>query len=244
MFKASCCLGEQVNPDIAIAALGSALLVAAVAVVIHRYLTRAAETAVRTQVDATRESERQLHLIKMEHLSDRNEVAVKHAEALTQARAVAFEEGRKQALAEHEAEISMRLAQLRSEMTARIGDERETAANEARERLRAEYELQNKLFSVKISPYVELVTDNGFFKKTHDSKLGYQFQLLVNGIPVFQPHVCVERHERIDVFDEEVKRGLLTIAQGLAEAAAKTYLGGNVQFAKLAPGIVVDRLAN
>ena len=132
----------------------------------------------------------------------------------------------------------MRRADQRNEFAVRLQAEKEIAATEARDRQRAEHELQAKLFSVKISPYVQLLTDNGLFKDTHEAKIGYQYQLLVNGIPAFQPHVFVERHEKIQQIDQSVKNTLLSIAQNCAEAAVTTYLGASPQFAKLAPGVL------
>jgi len=220
----------------------TAALVAAAAVAIHRRLARDAEDKLRLQIAATNDAERGTHLKEMEYLAERNKGEVAHADALTQARAAAFEDGKKQARAEHQLDVSMRLAEQRSELTARLQSEREQAATEARDRLRAEYELQTKLFSVKISPYVQLLTDNGIFKNTHEAKLGYQYQLLVNGIPAFQPHVFIERHEKVDQIDQAIKDRLLAIAQTCAEAAVTTYLGASPQFAKLSPG-VVDQIA-
>ena len=132
----------------------------------------------------------------------------------------------------------MQLADQRNEFAIRLQAEKEQAATEARDKQRAEYELQAKLFSVKISPYVQLLTDKGVFKDTHEAKIGYQYQLLVNGIPAFQPHIVVERHEKVQQIDQEIKKTLLSIAQTCAEAAVTTYLGASPQFAKLAPEVL------
>lgn len=218
--------------------VATAALVAIVGFAIHRRLAKDAEDKLRLQIVATNDAERGTHLKEMECLAERNKGEVAHADALVRARAAAFEEGKMQARAEHELEVSMRLAEQRSELLARLQSEREQAANEARERLRAEYELQTKLFSVKISPYVQLLTDNGIFKDSYEARAGYQYQLLVNGIPVFQPHVLIERHEKIEQIDQQIKDRWLSIAQTLAEAAVATYLGASPQFAKLSPGVV------
>ena len=60
----------------------------------------------------------------------------------------------------------------------------------------------------------------------------------MNGIPAFQPHIVVERHEKVQQIDQEIKKTLLSIAQTCAEAAVTTYLGASPQFAKLAPEVL------
>lgn len=220
----------------------TAVLVTAIAIAVHRHLAKDAECRLRLQIEATNNAERSTHLKELDYLAERNKGEIAHSEALALARTAAFEEGKKQARSEHELEVSMRLAEQRSDLLARLQTEREQAATEARDRLRAEYELQTKLFSVKISPYVQILTKNGIFKNTYEARLGYQYQLMVNGIPAFQPHVFIERHEKIDQIDQQIKDRLLSIAQTCAEAAVATYLGASPQFAKLSPG-VVDQIA-
>ena len=224
--------------DPILAAILSSITVAAIGLFLHKYLAAESGNNLRKQIALTNDSERSIHGREMEYLAKRNKIEVFHTEAIQDARAAAFEDGRKQGKAEHELEAAMKLADQRSEFAVRLQAEKEQAANEARDRQRAEHELQAKLFSVKISPYVQLLTDNGLFKDTHEAKIGYQYQLLVNGIPAFQPHVFVERHEKIQQIDQTIKNTLLEIAQKCAEAAAMTYLGASPQFAKLAPGVL------
>ncbi len=220
----------------------TAVLVTAVAIAIHRHTVKDAEDRLRLQMEATNRAERNTHQKEMEYLEERNRREIAHAETLSKARSAAFEDGKKQARSEHELEVSMRLSEQKSEFLARLQSERMEAATEACDRLRAEYALQTKLFSVKISPYVQLLTDKGMFKDTYEARLGYQYQLLVNGIPAFKPHEIIERHEKIDQVDQQIKDRLLSIAQTCAEAAVTTYLGASPQFAKLSPG-VFDQVA-
>lgn len=216
------------------------LVVATAATLIHRRLASELHEKLKVCSVQANEGERQGHLREMEFLAERNRTEMAHADALNQARSLAFEEGRKQGNSEHELEKSMQLAAQRNEFAIRLHAEKEQAATEARDKQRAEYELQAKLFSVKISPYVQLLTDKGIFKDTHEAKIGYQYQLLVNGIPAFQPHIVVERHEKVQQIDQEIKKTLLSIAQTCAEAAVTTYLGASPQFAKLAPEVLEE----
>jgi hypothetical protein len=199
-------------------ALAAFLLTAISAVLMHRRQIATVESSLSAQREATNAAQRDLHLKEMQFLRQRNEREVEFAVQLADERE--------------------KLASQRIELLARLEQEREKAAESARDKLRAEYELQNKLFSVKISPYVQLSTDKGFFKDAFEAKIGYQYQLLVNGIPAFQPHVVLERHEKVDKFDEAVKDRLLGVAEKIAQAAIQTYLGVNVQFAPLGPEVI------
>jgi hypothetical protein len=224
--------------DLVLSALLAAICVCAIALLLHRSVSNKFSTALQKQLEFTNAAEKQVHLKEMEFLGERNGLIAAHADAISAAQALAFEDGRKQGQTEQELVCARQLADQRSEFSTRLETERNTAIAEAREKQRAEYELQQKLFSVKISPYVQLLTDEGWISDSHEAKVGYQYQLLVNGIPAFQPHVIVERHEKIEKVDQAVKTSLLSLAQGCAEAAAATYLGVSPQFAKLAPGVV------
>lgn len=214
------------------------IAVATAAALIYKRLANELHAKLKVSSAQANEAERQVHLKEMEYLAERNKAEIAHVEALNQARSLSFEEGRKQGKAEHELEAAMQLADQRNEFAIRLQAEKEQAAAEAREKQRAEYELQAKLFSVKISPYVQLLTDKGVIYDTYEAKAGYQYQLLVNGIPAFQPHVVVERHEKVKEFDQAVKSTFLSLARTCAEAAVTTYLGASPQFAKLAPEVV------
>lgn len=227
--------------DPVVSALLASIGVSGVALLLHRSVSKRFSIALTEQIELTKTAEKQIHLSEMEFLSERNRLIAEHVDAISLARAQAFEEGRTQGRSEQEIVCARQLADQRTEFSNRLESERNTAITEAREKQRAEYELQQKLFSVKISPYVQLLTDEGWISDTHEAKVGYQYQLLVNGIPAFQPHIIVERHEKIDKVDPTIKNALLTLAHGCAEAAASTYLGVSPQFAKLAPGIIESK---
>ena len=64
------------------------------------------------------------------------------------------------------------------------------------------------------------------FKDDFRSEIGYQYQLLVNGIPAFQPHVIIEQSEEIAAVDKETVNNLIMLATKCAQIAADTYLAG------------------
>ncbi len=222
---------------VAIASAATALLAAWVA-----WRKAASEQAaqLKQKTNENRDLEKQLHLREREFLEERNRLELANAETLRAAKAAASEEGRKLGQAERQRDHVTELTNLRYELTARLDKEREQAAIEAREKLRAEYELQTKLFTVKISPYVLIAEDKGLFKDKYETVTGYQYQLLINGIPAFSPHVVRERTEIKTAINEELETMLLKAAHQAAEAAIQVYLGGNPQFAKLSP-VIVER---
>ena len=132
----------------------------------------------------------------------------------------------------------MEITKLRSDFSQQLANERDSAASDAREKLRAEYELQTKLFTVKICPYLRITEDKSIFNKKHELITGYQYQLLINGIPAFAPHVVPERTEIHSEINPELERMLLGVAEKAADAAINLYLGGNIQFARVAPAKV------
>lgn len=191
-----------------------------------------------SQVVVTRELEKQLHIKECEFLEERNRIEISNAEILRSAKTASFEEGRQLGLAESNSCHINELATQKSELCTKFEIERQKAIEDAKDRIRAEYELQTKLFTVKISPYVKIIEDKSLFGDKYETVSGYQYQLLINGIPAFSPHVVPERTEIKKAINEELELMLIQTAQRAAEAAIQLYLGGNPQFAKLAPPLV------
>jgi hypothetical protein len=223
-------------------ALASALTAIAVTAIVALLLwRRAASSSERSrdeQAARIRELERRLHLVERDFLEQRNQLELAHAEALKNARVAAYEEGRQFGQGEANAARINELSEQRQSLLSKYEAERERSIAEAREKLRAEYELQTKLFTVKISPYVLVEEDRKFLGHRYRTATGYQYQLLVNGIPAFSPHVVAEQTEVKKVINPEVERLLLRTAEKAANAAIDAYLGGNSQFAKLAEPII------
>lgn len=224
--------------DVFFIVLSTAIVVALLGFLTHRHWTNEFHNKLQAQLEKANEAERQTHLREIDHLEQRKRLEIDHASKLEQARAASFEEGKKRGIDESDLALKRTLAEQRESFSAQLHTEKAQAAREARDLERAEYELQAKLFSVKISPFVQLITDKGIVYDDFESKVGYQYQLLVNGIPAFQPHVVIERHEKVKEFDQAVKQALLRVAEGCAKAAMATYLGANPQFAQIAPAVV------
>ncbi|MDQ5881757.1 MAG: hypothetical protein QG616_1588, partial [Pseudomonadota bacterium] len=166
-------------------------------------------------------------------------IAIANGEAAREAKVAEFEEGRQLGKVEGDKEHLEQVMALKAEFSAKLAAEVDAAVSEARRRVTAEYELQTKLFTVQISPFIRIVENKGFLKSESQVEAGYQYQLLVNGIPAFEPHSIVERSEVKKEVNEENVKELISIATDLASNAITTFLGSSGgQFVKLAPAII------
>lgn len=186
-----------------------------------------------------REAQKSIHEKERSFLEERNRIELANADALQSAKAEAYEQGRQLGKVEGNSQHLEEIIALKTEFSAKLASEVDTAVSEARKRLTAEYELQTKLFTVQISPFVRISENKGLFSSESEVETGYQYQLLVNGIPAFQPHSIVERSEVRKIVNEENVRELVSMAKDFASGAIETYLGaGGGKFAKLASVIV------
>ena len=103
-----------------------------------------------------------------------------------------------------------------------------------------QFEQQQKLFSVEVRPYFEVNEVGNYFKTKYEKRVGYQYQLLVNGIPALQPHIITESKEMVEKTKDEnidkVANQALQAAQQVAQGVIDTYLGGAGTFVKLGKG--------
>lgn len=217
------------------------LITGVISFFLNRKLNRDVIQKLRTAETQSHEIEKKFHIRERDFLNEKNQMSIEHNNAVKVEMAKAFEEGRLLGKSEGQHDHVHELTKQRESFALRLSEDIEKAVLNAKEKLRAEYELQTKLFSVKISPYYKIGDDNGWVKKQHDVNIGYQYQLLINGIPAFQPHIVIERSESISEISEDIKKILLNSAIGLAEAAITTYLGVNPQFARLAPAITIQK---
>lgn len=218
-------------------ALVAILVTAFVAALLWRRASAKQEQAYAQQIDTTRELEKALHTKERDFLAERNRIELANGEHVRAARTAALEEGRQLGLAESKTAHINELASQRSALVSKLEGDRERAVAEARDKLRSEYELQTKLFTVMIRPYVSITEGKGLIHHDFQTVVGYQYQLLVNGIPAFSPHVVAEQTETMKAINPEVERLLVQTAERAADAAISLYLGGSTQFAKLAEPI-------
>lgn len=173
-----------------------------------------------------RELEKQLHLKDAEALRSKNDAELAHFEALRLAREEAKQEGVALGKSECQKDYIIEKTQLEAKHQGAIARERESAAGDARSQLRAEIATQTKMFSVAIFPHVKIESSKGLIWNDHRASAGYQYQLLVNGIPAFEPHVVKIQETAIKEVNEAAKKMLLDVADKAVTSAIATYLPG------------------
>lgn len=179
-----------------------------------------------------------LHEKEAGFLQERNRIDGEHVAALKLARSAAYEEGRQHGRVEGDKQHLEEIMSLQSAANSRMNAEIDRAISAERARLKADFELQTKLFSVQISPFVCRTRDKKFFSSATHVEIGYQYQLLVNGIPAFDPHSVVMQSETIKEVDKETLNRLLDKATELGKTAIESCLGtGGGKFAILTKAI-------
>lgn len=226
------------NPESIVAAVVAALMAASIVWFALRRQLQAEEARVQQQKNMVHDLEAQLHQQQREAAAERNRVELEHQERSKVVRTAAFEEGRQLGLAEAQRERVTELAAQEAGFARRLAAEREEVVRDTRERTRAEFELQAKLFDVSVRPYLKVDNVKGLFKDEEVIEAGYQYQLLVNGIPAFQPSVIIEETRRSSKVNEENINALLQVAERAAKAATELYLGAGASAAKLGPAII------
>jgi len=129
---------------------------------------------------------------------------------------------------DHAAELDA-LIRERRQMEEKFGSAAQQKAQEEYERGRRQGELdcdqKAKAFSVVVRPFISQSKDGTIFK-TNSLEIGYQYQLLVNGIPCFEPHIVIEqRTEEKEVNSELIEKLTQVAVNAAKKAVANTPAG-------------------
>lgn len=84
---------------------------------------------------------------------------------------------------------------------------------------------KGKIFSVAVRPYMGKFIKKGLIKNSTKLYIGYQYQLLVSGIPCFQPHKVHEQEYEEEIIDDEKIAKYTKLAIEVAEAAVRLSAG-------------------
>ena len=106
---------------------------------------------------------------------------------------------------------------------------------QARDLQRTELDAQLKMFTVNVSPYVDVSDSRSLWRHRYKCVTGYQYQLLVNGIPAFAPHIVEEQVDTRVSVDEQ---RLIQLASQAAELAVAAYSGGASRIVTLATPVL------
>lgn len=206
--------------------VGSAVLVATIASLIHIRKSRASAMRIAALEAEANEHQKQLHKLEAAHLKAKNDLELEHHSLAKRAREEHYNEGFQHGVTSSQKDHLIEITNLRAAHREELAQREAEAEKRGRSMAKLEHEAQVKAFGVEIRPYVKIEKDIGVIWDNHKSHTGYQYQLLVNGIPAFQPHVVVEHSEEIRQVDKEMVAELVKLAQKGAETAAKVYLGG------------------
>lgn len=207
---------------------------ASVSWLFFRYKNETIHTKLHQAIGAIRNLEKNQFLREQEFRQEQHKNALSHMDAISSVQDEYFKKGFERGMQENTSHIKSQYEDI-------IRSERDKSANEAREKCRAEYELQSKLFNISIKPYIRISTENSFWKKRHNSKIGYQFQLLVNGIPAFQPHIVIENENLHEEVNDKMIELLINNARKLAESAIQAYIGNSEQSMVLSSQPIIER---
>lgn len=172
------------------------------------------------------EHQKQIHRIEASHLKAKNDLELEHHSLAKRARDEHYNEGFQHGIASSQKDHLIEITNIRAAHREELANREAEAEQRGRTVAKLEHEAQVKAFGVEIRPYVKIEKDAGVIWDSHKSYTGYQYQLLVNGIPAFQPHVVIEHSEEIKKVDKELIAELVKLAHKAADTAAKVYLRG------------------
>lgn len=81
------------------------------------------------------------------------------------------------------------------------------------------YETLGAALQVVVHPYIRKTKNFSLISDSYTCEVGYQYQLMVQGIPCFEPHIKITRSESYDVVNNERLGMLITAATEAARLA-------------------------
>ena len=207
----------------ALVALGTASAL----VLYYSRTARALEVKIRELDSQANDHQKSVHRLEAEHLKSCNAREIEHHEISKKLKDQQYAAGFEHGIASSQKDHLIEITNIKSLHREELANRELEAEKKGRSIAKMEHEAQVKAFGVEIRPYVRIEKDVGIIKDEHKSYTGYQYQLLVNGIPAFQPHVVIEHTEEFKEVDKETLGQLLKLAHKAADVAATAYLGGS-----------------
>ena len=99
---------------------------------------------------------------------------------------------------DQQADIEKMLSESRAYLDAQrktFDNEKVEAVKAARELERLEWENRAKAFTVQVSPFVRVTEDKNILTTSLIIESGFEHQLMVHGVPAFEPHQTVSNRE-------------------------------------------------
>lgn len=211
-------------PSLSLSFVVGVIVAAAVGFLVHRRLVSALHLSSSTSSDRLNELEAQLARQSEGFSRQLSQKAREHMEELDR-----LARERRQADEDHLAEMKIRV---------REAEDRGYEDGKRQAELRADEKA--KAFSVIVRPFIRKIRDDGFFKKLSRLEVGYQYQLQINGIPCFDPHVVIEQHYEEKEVNQEVIEKMTRLALEAAKTAVAIQAGPAGAFIPIADSPVIE----
>ncbi|HDZ57244.1 MAG TPA: hypothetical protein ENI17_12740 [Pseudomonas xinjiangensis] len=213
--------------DIIIGALLGAVVMAGLGYLLVRQRVSSADNRAIDNEAKFRALDRQLHENEARFLQLKNTMDLENHENMKAQREKYLNEGIETGKSISAKDHQIEVTNLRAEFRQQLSEERQKAEDNGKRLARAEFESQSKAFGVSIKPYVLIEKSNGLLWNDSKAQVGYLYQLLVNGIPAFQPHIVIEKTEIDRQANQQNIDKLVELATRFADGAVRTYLGGS-----------------
>jgi len=183
---------------------------------------RASDEANRLRRDL-REMERRLHEAERDHILRSNELEREHAGAMRGVREAAFAEGKALGQVEGDTAHRIEVSELKAAHRDALRAEHDAGVVQGRAAAEAELAKRAELYSVRVSPFVESSSIESMFSKKTLLRAGYQYQLLINGVPAFTPHQICDSSYEVKELDREAIAEAKRFALEAADKALALY---------------------
>ena len=89
-----------------------------------------------------------------------------------------------------------------------------------------------KAFRVQVRPVLYETADEGYIWHSYLYQSGYQYQLFLHDVPIFDPHVVIDQQRQMSKVDKEAVQALLDAAVSVAKAIVEAKGGekGHIYF--------------
>lgn len=202
--------------------VGVVLGAAAMWAILRASANRVSREANRLQREL-REMERRLHETERDHIARANELEREHAESTRGVRDAAFAEGKALGQVEGDSTHRIEVSELKVAHRDALRDEHDAGVAQGRAAAEAELAKRAEFYSVRVSPFVESSSIESMFSKKTLLRAGYQYQLLINGVPAFTPHQICDSSYEVKELDREAIAEAKRFALEAADKALALY---------------------
>lgn len=178
------------------------------------------------EINKNRQLEKDFHVHEAKFLAEKNKLEMQNYQIIKESKQKSFDEGYLKGQEDSLKDFLIKKSELESQFKEEIRKVELDNFEMGKKKGQSEFEQLNSIFTVAVSPYVNIKTDKGIFSDDHLSEIGYKYQLLVKGIPAFQPHICIEKREEIKEINNERIDKLSELAIEVTKQAIGSYLQG------------------